>query len=154
MWTILEYQFPVRYQYPLAISESLENYGLSKLINFQDPTNKSDFGTYYARKVYDLAEKPISGCSQNFSFWSDIGYPSNLLVNFRGTKFAQLINIQDPIRKSDFDICQLILISIPQKLAGNKYYVWRFLECQFPVRYQLPLPFLKNSKGIEPHCHF
>ena len=146
MWTILRYQYPLTYQYPLAIPETLQNYYLGKLINFQDATNKSDFDTYYTRKFYDLAEKSIFGCYYYFlvRYW----LPQQFLKNFRGTKLVQLINVQDPICKSDFDICQLIL-SIPEKLAGNQYYVWRILEYQFPLRYQLPQQFMKNLRGIE-----
>ena len=146
MWTILEYQYPLTHQYLLAISESLEEYCLSKLINFQDPTNKSDFDIYYTRKVYDLAVNIWMFLEYYFlvRYW----LPQQLPKNFRGTSFIEMINVQDPICKSDLDNCQLIL-DIPQKLAQNQYYVWRILEYQIPVRYQLPQQFMKNFRGIE-----
>ena len=59
MWRILDYKFPVRHWFPLPSSEKFDNYYLVKLINFQVPIQKSDFNTYYARRVFDLSEKLV-----------------------------------------------------------------------------------------------
>ena len=37
-----------------------------ELINFQDPTHKSDFDTYYARTAFDLPEKLVESKMQMF----------------------------------------------------------------------------------------
>ena len=47
--------------------------------------------------------------------------PKQFLENLRRIVYVQLINIQDNIHKSDFDIYQMILINILPKLTKNQY---------------------------------
>ena len=95
-----QYQFPLRYQFPPAISEKNQTTTAHiELINFQDPTHKNDFDLIMEGQhlIYQKSYwKPKARCSQNISSLPDVSYiPQPFLKNLRGIVYVQLINIQD-----------------------------------------------------------
>ena len=112
MLRILEYQFPFQHQLPITISEIFENYRLVKTITltFKKLYKRviSDFNTF-ARTVFDLAQK--NQWKPYLNVLRLLALPQILVVtqarflkHLRGTAYSQLINLQDSINKSDFDI--------------------------------------------------
>ena len=144
MLTILEYQFPLRYQLPLPISEKNQIITVHlDLINFQDPTHKSNFNTYYPRTAFDLLEKLVETKMWMFlEYQFPLRYQLQLpfLKNLRGTVYAQLINIQDTIHKRTFDTDQMILNFHKSQLRTN--------ICVKNVRISVP------SDILGPYLHF
>ena len=131
VWRILEYQFPLKDQLPIYISENLEIIQV-KLINLQNLRHKSDAKSNCVRIVFDLLEK-LGGA--NIWMFLEYQFPKSFLKNVRRIEYVHLINIQDTTPKSNLDIYQMIFVNIPQKLAKNQYYVCRIIEYQFPLRY-------------------
>ena len=61
------------------------------------------------------------------------------MKNLRGTAYVQLINIQDTIHKSDFDIYGLVAIfNFSQNLAENQYISGGFLRILVPFQILAP----------------
>ena len=133
----LEYQFSLRYQLPLVISEKKQTINSDlEQINSQDQTRKSDFETYYARTAFDLPEKLMATKIQMFleyQFPDRHQLPQPFLKNLRRIVYIQLINIHDTIHKRDFDIDQMIL-NVTQKLAEN--------QCMCGESWNISCPFL------------
>ena len=55
-----------------------------------------------------------------------------------------MMNIQDTIPKSNFDIYQMILINIQLKLVMNKCCVPKIIKYYFSRRYYFPLDISSN----------
>ena len=149
VWRILEYQFPLKYYVPIYISENLEIIQVN-LINLQNLIHKSDVNSYCARIVFDLLEKLL-----RTNIWMFLEYqfpkryqlPKSFLKNVRRIEYVRPINIQDTTPKRNFDIYQMILINIPQKLAKNQCYLCRIIEYQSPLRYYFPLAIPSNFEN-------
>ena len=66
------------------------------------------------------------------------------LENLRRIVHVQLINIQDTIHESDFDIYQMILINILSKLTKNQYMYGGSQNISSLSDISSPFPFLKT----------
>ena len=96
-----------------------------QLFNFQDLTRKCYFDAYCGRAVFYLLKKLVGN---QYLELLRILVPPEILVslaipaNFSHTAYVQLINVQDPVHKTDFDIYNPVTISsFPLKLAQNQY---------------------------------
>ena len=77
-----------------------------RLIKFQYLIQKSDFDTYYERRVFNLPKKPARskyncGESLNITFISNISSSLPFLKNMRTTVNVELINFQYSKHKID-----------------------------------------------------
>ena len=79
--------------------------------------------------------------------------PKPFLKNLRSTAHVQLINIQDTIHKSDFDIYGLVAIfNFSQNLAENQYISGGFLRILVP--FQILAPPWHFWKKLDNYCSF
>ena len=139
IWRILEYQIFLRYSTCFLLLKNLRTTTSVELSNFQSSIHKMNFNISYAKTVFNLSEMLV-----RINVWRFLQYqfplryyfPQQCLQNFRGTASAQLINFQDPIHKSDFDIYGPVTISnFPKKTSTKQIYVCSILDYQFPHRY-------------------
>ena len=108
---ILEYQVPLRYQFPLAFSEKFENYCLSRIFNFQNPIQKVILKFAISiDSIYNLPQKVARNdnkceCSQNISSLAAIFVLLyfKCLKNLGTSAEVKLINFQNATLKGDLN---------------------------------------------------
>ena len=126
MLLISEYQFPHKYiSIPLKFQKNVRTTAQLELFNFQEPTQKNDFGSYCGERVFHLLKKLVG--NQYLEVFRilvlpEILVPQQFLQNFRDTAYVQLNNVQDPAHKNELDNYDPLTISnVQEKLAQNQH---------------------------------
>ena len=103
---ILRYRKILDIDLTLNFLKNLRKTADVRLIKFQHLIQKSDFDTYYERRVFNLPKKPATskykcGESLNITFFSNIRSSLPFLKNMRTTANVELINFQYSKHKID-----------------------------------------------------
>ena len=125
MWTILNISsLPDILVLPWNCWKDLRTTPWAKVFNFQEPTQKSHFGTSSAETLFHFLKRPAGN---QYPEVLRILVPHKILVlqkllyNLRCTTYVQLNNFPDPIHQKDFDIYDPVTIyNFPKKLAQKK----------------------------------
>ena len=96
-----------------------------EVLNVQDPTQETDFGTSRGRKVFHFLKRIVRNKYPKvlrILVPPEILVPSKFLHNLRGTPYVQLNILPNAIHKSGLNISDPVTISnFPEKLSQSKY---------------------------------
>ena len=144
---LLEYQFPIRFQFQQLFLKTLRGTAYVQLTQFQNPIHKNNFNIYHTQRIFNFPQKLarnqyICGESQNASPLCAISPSLSFLKMLRTTAQRELIYFHDTIQKSDFNTYYATAIfNLPEKLLATN--ICMFLERFSP---------LAIAEIFERHC--
>ena len=95
------------------------------MLNLQDPTHKTDFGTSCRRTVFHLLKNPVGNQyieALRILVPPEILVPVEISAQFERHYLCSTEFFPDPVHQKDFDIYDPVTIcNFPKILAQNKY---------------------------------